>query len=640
MPASFPGTLRSFPIHVNTTEVIDASHLNELQDEVVALQSFLGTNPHVSSASTGSSLGAWSSSSRTYATLSDRLANTEAGHLADTHSQYVRFSATETITGQKSFTATDTFFGAATGGTSGRVTLSSGTTSGEATLAWRDGTTPRWSLYRVQGGADLFVRDMVNARQHVTYTPGASSTAAVTAYSSSVTVAGNTSLSGTLGVAGVTTLAATTATTLGLSGALTLAAGTGSPATTSAVGDSPAGGTSTTVARADHVHGREAFGLLAAITAVTAGGASAAGAAAQPARSDHAHSLAANVNPTASSVGDAVALGASTAVARADHVHGRESFGASVALPVPDAATTPGTATTPARSDHTHGYTTASAGASSPGDTAAQGAATSLAKSDHRHSRESFGAAPPAVNVTAGTAGAASTLARSDHNHSVSVGSPVALQAFGLGTADGTSTSLARADHSHGSPAAPTAASVGALALTGGTLSGALTVPSPLTINDGTISKATAGAWSLAAPLSVTGTITASTTVTGTTGVYDGVNRVYSTANPPPSAAPVVIMPFFVGGSVGTGLRRPEFLCTVPMTLRGARSRSFAGSGNYTIYVNGANISGTASAFSTTQALFDFADYNVNAGDRVQLNIDTASADAVDLSVTVDVVTR
>lgn len=73
------------------------------------------------------------------------------------------------------------------------------------------------------------------------------------------------------------------------------------------------------------------------------------------------------------------------------------------------------------------------------------------------------------------------------------------------------------------------------LRLTGGALTGALTVPSPLTVRDGTLSKAAGGVFSLSAGLAVSGSVSATTTVTGTTGVFDGGNRVYSANNPPPS---------------------------------------------------------------------------------------------------------
>lgn len=501
MPASYPGTLRTFQTHVNTTEVIDASHMNDVQNEIMAAQTTIGINPHVSSASTGSSLGAWSAAARTYASLADRLANIEAGHLADTHTQYSRLAANETLAGTKTFTS-DAFFGAGTAATSGNIYLSSGTTGGQGALIFREGASQRWGWYRPQGDANFYLRDYVNARQHITYTPGATVAVSNTAFNGGVNIAGD------LAVTGGITGGASTLTNLTITGTLTVpAAGAVAPGT-SAVGDTPAAGTSTTLARADHRHGREAFGT--ASSAVALGGASTAGA--------------------------------SLSLAHADHVHGL-----AVGAPV----------------------------ASAPGDTAVTGATGTAADAGHRHARE----------------------------------------------------------------AAPTATTVGALPIGGGTLTGALTTAgltvttAVTTFNDGTLTKTTGAGFALSAALTAP-------TVTGTGGVYDGAARVYSPANPPPAAAPVVIMPFFVGGSVGTGLRRPEFICTVPMTIRAARSHAFAGSGTYQLFVNGAAISGAAGAWGTAQALYDFADVDLNVGDRVQLNINTASADAVDLSVTADVVTR
>lgn len=83
----------------------------------------------------------------------------------------------------------------------------------------------------------------------------------------------------------------------------------------SAVGDTAATGTSTSLARADHRHSREAFG---AVSAAAAGDASTNGTATTLARSDHKHGL-----PVASAVavGTANAGGSSSSVSRADHVH-------------------------------------------------------------------------------------------------------------------------------------------------------------------------------------------------------------------------------------------------------------------------------------------------------------------------------
>lgn len=89
----------------------------------------------------------------------------------------------------------------------------------------------------------------------------------------------------------------------------------------SAIGDVAAAGTSGSVARADHVHGREAAG--------TAG---------------------------ASAVGDTAAAGSATTVARSDHRHSREAFGTPATV-TGGATAASGSATTVARSDHAHSTT-------------------------------------------------------------------------------------------------------------------------------------------------------------------------------------------------------------------------------------------------------------------------------------------
>ncbi|MER5754299.1 hypothetical protein [Streptomyces sp. NPDC002088] len=46
MAAVYPKQYKSFTTHKNLVEDIDASHVNNLQDEVLALQQTLGVNPH------------------------------------------------------------------------------------------------------------------------------------------------------------------------------------------------------------------------------------------------------------------------------------------------------------------------------------------------------------------------------------------------------------------------------------------------------------------------------------------------------------------------------------------------------------------------------------------------------------------
>lgn len=87
----------------------------------------------------------------------------------------------------------------------------------------------------------------------------------------------------------------------------------------SAIGDTAAAGTSSSVARADHKHGREASG--------TAG---------------------------ASAVGDTASAGSATTVALSDHRHSREAFGTPVNIDASLTSLSAGSLTTVARADHVH----------------------------------------------------------------------------------------------------------------------------------------------------------------------------------------------------------------------------------------------------------------------------------------------
>lgn len=196
--ASYPGTIRTFSTHVNTTEVIDASHVNDLQDEVTAVQRSLAVNPQVSTAGGGSTLGAWSGTSRSYASLNDRLANIEAGVVGDAHTQYARLSGDAVFTGTKTLSGPTTLFGTGTGTSSAELVASTGTTGGQAGLTFREGVTGRWRLYRDQGSQELRLRDLLNNRDHMLFAPGASSTTASTTLDSSLTVQGNLTVTGTV----------------------------------------------------------------------------------------------------------------------------------------------------------------------------------------------------------------------------------------------------------------------------------------------------------------------------------------------------------------------------------------------------------------------------------------------------------
>jgi hypothetical protein len=95
MPASYPLSIRPFTTKVNVLDIVDASHPNSLQEEVVAVETTLGLNPALST--TPSSSNAFANSTQ-FATVAARLANIETGIVADTHTQYIKRTGNEIIT--------------------------------------------------------------------------------------------------------------------------------------------------------------------------------------------------------------------------------------------------------------------------------------------------------------------------------------------------------------------------------------------------------------------------------------------------------------------------------------------------------------------------------------------------------------
>lgn len=86
MPAVYPGSVRTFTTKVNNVDIIDASHPNVLQEEVVAIQTIMGVNPQVSSGG----VGVFVSVPTTFSSVSARLDNIERGITGDVHNQYLR----------------------------------------------------------------------------------------------------------------------------------------------------------------------------------------------------------------------------------------------------------------------------------------------------------------------------------------------------------------------------------------------------------------------------------------------------------------------------------------------------------------------------------------------------------------------
>jgi hypothetical protein len=88
MTATYPGTVRPFTVKRDDFDTVYAADVDSLQDEIVAIESTLGTNPNISTTVTSS--GTFNPTSTSYATVKARLANIEAGIVADTHTQYLK----------------------------------------------------------------------------------------------------------------------------------------------------------------------------------------------------------------------------------------------------------------------------------------------------------------------------------------------------------------------------------------------------------------------------------------------------------------------------------------------------------------------------------------------------------------------
>lgn len=86
MTATYPGAVRVFTTKVNNIDIIDASHPNTLQEEMVAVQNVLGVNPQESSGLTGT----YVSVATDFGSVSARLDNIEKGITGDTHTQYLK----------------------------------------------------------------------------------------------------------------------------------------------------------------------------------------------------------------------------------------------------------------------------------------------------------------------------------------------------------------------------------------------------------------------------------------------------------------------------------------------------------------------------------------------------------------------
>jgi hypothetical protein len=100
--AYYPGNIKTdFTTKVNNTDIVDASHPNILQDEVIAIETYLGVNPHVGTR-TYTTSGFTTGTS--HASVAARLTNLEVGITGDVHTQYVKIVGGSTITAASSST--------------------------------------------------------------------------------------------------------------------------------------------------------------------------------------------------------------------------------------------------------------------------------------------------------------------------------------------------------------------------------------------------------------------------------------------------------------------------------------------------------------------------------------------------------
>lgn len=94
MPA-YPGAIPSFTQKLNNVDNILAGHINDPQDEIIALASALGVSPNVSPST--STITGYVSGPATWNNVADRITNIEYGVVGDVHTQYVRVTGGSTI---------------------------------------------------------------------------------------------------------------------------------------------------------------------------------------------------------------------------------------------------------------------------------------------------------------------------------------------------------------------------------------------------------------------------------------------------------------------------------------------------------------------------------------------------------------
>ena len=95
MAATYPANIKTnFTVKEDNVDIVYASHVNLLQEEVVAIETTVGTNPQ-SGTNTYTSSGYSVGTSHT--NLTSRLTNMEVGITGDVHTQYAKLTGGSVI---------------------------------------------------------------------------------------------------------------------------------------------------------------------------------------------------------------------------------------------------------------------------------------------------------------------------------------------------------------------------------------------------------------------------------------------------------------------------------------------------------------------------------------------------------------
>jgi len=101
MTATYPGSVFPFTTKVDNTETIYAADINNIQNEVMAIESVVGLTPGTSVTTYANPTGSnpvYNPTAFTYPSLTARLANIEQGIVQDVHTQYVHRTGGDVIT--------------------------------------------------------------------------------------------------------------------------------------------------------------------------------------------------------------------------------------------------------------------------------------------------------------------------------------------------------------------------------------------------------------------------------------------------------------------------------------------------------------------------------------------------------------